>query len=418
MRTTLPVTVLLLALSLSAGPARADDASEAQLQFELGAEMYRQRRLTEALERFLASNRLVPNSNVAFNIAQVYALLDRPIDAYNWYEEHLSFQLDDATRRTALEARDRLARRVALIDVTTAPPGAEIFVDRVELGSVGRAPRRVALPPGQHTILLRLADHREGQVPVTVAQGEIVSVPVTLPALVGTVRIESFPPGAAVRLEGPGTDLGRTPFETTLPVGEARLTVTLPGHAEQSRTVVVRDGETARLSVRLAVEAATVASLTVSGAPEGAEVLVEGRPLGQVPLTRAGLPPGSIALEVRSPGRDPWGTRVLLEAGAATRVRVRLVGDEDRAAPGWRWLGLGGGGALFLAGTTVGLLAVSEHASFEQEPTRASYDRLGSLNVAADVLMLAGAVIAGTTLVLDLASGPALVSEGQVSLDR
>jgi len=416
--TTVFITCALLVLSIRPGPARADDASEAQLQFELGAELYRQRRLTEALERFLASNRLVPNPNVAFNVAQVYALLDRPIDAYNWYEEHLSFELDAATRATGLQARDRLARRVAVLDVSSTPPGADIFVDRPELGRVARSPRRVAVVPGPHTLLLRLAGHREGRVPVNVAQGEIVAVPVTLPPLVGTLRIETFPPGASVRLEGAPVELGRTPFETTLPVGPARLTAALPGHVEQSRTIEVRDGEITHLRLRLAVEASTVASLTVTGSPAGAQVMVDGRPLGVVPLTRAGLPPGPVALSVEAPGKDPWGAPLVLEAGAATRVRVRLVGEADRPWPGWRWLGYGAGGAMLVAGAVVGALALGEHRAFEQDPSRASYDRLGSMNLAADVLFLAGVVVAGTTLVLDLAAGPAASSHGQVSLDR
>jgi len=60
---------LAAAALLASTPALADDASEARLQYELGSELYKQKRFTEALERFIASNRLVPNPNVVFNIA-------------------------------------------------------------------------------------------------------------------------------------------------------------------------------------------------------------------------------------------------------------------------------------------------------------------------------------------------------------
>ena len=68
--------VLLVALTCvvgAVGVARADDvADEADLQFKLGAEAYQKGDYKGALEHFLASNRLVANRNVEFNIARTY----------------------------------------------------------------------------------------------------------------------------------------------------------------------------------------------------------------------------------------------------------------------------------------------------------------------------------------------------------
>ncbi len=71
------VAVLAAACALSlSGSARADDlADEADLRFQLGAEAYQQGNFKEALQHFLASNRLVPNKNVVFNIARAYEQL-------------------------------------------------------------------------------------------------------------------------------------------------------------------------------------------------------------------------------------------------------------------------------------------------------------------------------------------------------
>ena len=60
-------------LTIFVTTARADDlADEADLQFQLGAARYTQGDYQGALEHFLASNRLVPNRNVGFNIARCY----------------------------------------------------------------------------------------------------------------------------------------------------------------------------------------------------------------------------------------------------------------------------------------------------------------------------------------------------------
>ena len=104
--TTLRLSCLLtLAAFGLGGVAHADEASEAKLQYELGQEFYKQKRLPEAIDRFIASNRLVPNYNVVFNIASIYAAMAKAelkrrqsatadehfVEAYNWTETYLRF---------------------------------------------------------------------------------------------------------------------------------------------------------------------------------------------------------------------------------------------------------------------------------------------------------------------------------------
>ena len=62
-----------LQLALCTSAALADDvADEADAQFNLGAQEYQAGRHERALAHFLASNRLVDNKNVLFNIARCY----------------------------------------------------------------------------------------------------------------------------------------------------------------------------------------------------------------------------------------------------------------------------------------------------------------------------------------------------------
>ncbi|MGH7281861.1 MAG: hypothetical protein ACRELY_10085, partial [Polyangiaceae bacterium] len=69
-----------------ARPAFADDlADEAELQFQLGADRYKAGDFRGALEHFLASNRLVPNRNVIFNIARAYEQLHEMPNSYRYY---------------------------------------------------------------------------------------------------------------------------------------------------------------------------------------------------------------------------------------------------------------------------------------------------------------------------------------------
>src|SRR5678809_671487 len=80
---TAGVTCVLIA---TATMAHADGvADEADLQFTMGAESYTKGDFTSALQHFLASNRLVANRNVIFNIARAYEQLGLFPDAYRYY---------------------------------------------------------------------------------------------------------------------------------------------------------------------------------------------------------------------------------------------------------------------------------------------------------------------------------------------
>src|SRR5690242_20154607 len=95
-----PSVAPLAPLGSLASVARADGvADEAELQFQRGAEAYRKGDFTAALEHFLASNRLVRNRNVMFNIARAYEQLSRFADAYRYYVDALGGEEDAATRK-------------------------------------------------------------------------------------------------------------------------------------------------------------------------------------------------------------------------------------------------------------------------------------------------------------------------------
>ena len=411
---------LLVAATLVASPraARADAATEAQLQFELGSELYKQGRYPEAIERFIASYRQVPNSNVVLNVVQTFIFLKRFEDAYNWNETFLSIAATDAQRQAGNSRRGDLGKRVAVLDVTTTPADAELFIDRAELGSVGRAPRRVAVKAGDHRVIARAKDFDERTVSVSVKTAESKPVQIELPPLLGTVRIRSVPPGAIVRDDATGAELGKTPAELRLRPAAQRLVVELAGWVSQTRTVNVLRDRTSQLEVVLQRAATTVAVLSVLGNVPGASIVVDGRLLGRAPLSLDTLPPGQVLVAVNAPGRDAWQERVTLERGAATRVDFDLADPSTKTWSGWRWLGYGGGAALVTAGALVGLSALSARGEFDQRPSSEALDRVKTRNTTADILLGSGVVVLGGTLTWDLLRAPDPKSGGAVTMDR
>jgi outer membrane receptor for ferrienterochelin and colicins len=420
------VATLILTL-LSVTPAWADNASEARLQYELGSELYRQKRFTEALERFIASNRLVPNPNVVFNIANIYVLLGKReaardarrstewyVEAFNWTETLLAMATAKADKQDAAALRASILPRVAVVQVQSEPAGAEIFIDRESLGSVGRTPRDVATTAGDHPVIVKLSGHRPGTAQVTAKLGVVTSSRLVLERIVGVVQVTTLPAGARVQSFPGSLDVGTTPTSTRLPIGDARLTFTLPGYVSQTREIVVREGETTTVEVDLQRAADRAARLTVVGQPEGAIVRLGGRAVGKLPLTLSGLDPGRQSLEVAADSHDPWRGDLLLEAGGATRVDATLLRPQDRPWGGWKWLGYGAGTALLATGGVIGLQARSARDDFDAAPSSAGKDRVDRLNLTADVVLGTAVLTLATTAALHAVLGPRSRSRAQV----
>src|SRR5437899_3220698 len=96
---SLPLALFLCALVCSS--ARADSiADEADFRFRRAAAPYAQGKVDEALSEFLASNRLVKNRNVVFNIARCFEQLKLFNEAYRWYTELFAEDLPQADRRS------------------------------------------------------------------------------------------------------------------------------------------------------------------------------------------------------------------------------------------------------------------------------------------------------------------------------
>jgi len=322
---------------------------EAEAHFERGKTLYAGRQLTAAMEAFTASYRLVPTANVAFNIGQISELLERIEDAFNWYEVCLTFRAEDTLRR-AEERLEALAPRVAALAVTAQPPDALIAIDGVEQGAIVHPPRILAVTPGHHRLSARHAGSVAGETTVEARRGSVVSVALSLEPLPGTLTVESVPAGATVWLHPNMALLGTTPLSTQLPVGPARLSLRLDGHDAREVTTQIRSAAVTMLSLSL------------------------------VPRR---LPEHAVA-------KSDADRRV-----AADRSPTTGLGDL-------RWVGYGAGAALLVTGGVLGALALDKHDEVQMDPERRDKDELTRLNLAADLTIGTGLLLAAVTLTLDL----------------
>jgi outer membrane receptor protein involved in Fe transport len=324
----------LVAPSLAprASIARADGvADEAELQFQRGAEAYRKGDFTAALEHFLASNRLVRNRNVMFNIARAYEQLQRFADAYRYYVDALGGEEDPATRKTVEAAIARITPMVAVIAVTTKPAGATVYIGRKDLGSVGTTPSRLGLPAGTYTILVERPGYEPAQSkPLEIKVGTTTNVELPLVRVVGRVVIEGDT-GADVRVDDEsGKPACQSPCQLELAPGQHTLFFGRPGFATSPRVVSVVARE--RVVVRANLAPLTGAVLVAADEPN-ALIEIDGRAVGFAPTVVPGVPVGTRHVRVSLHGYQPVERDVVVEADKQVDLRdLVLVPIREIAA--------------------------------------------------------------------------------------
>ena len=276
--------VCLLAWTLALGAtriARADDlADEADLQFQLGAARYRDGDYLGALEHFLASNRLVPNRNVSFNIARSFEKLKQYPAAFRYYTQALDGETDSEAKARVETALELIKPNVAVLKIVTNPPGATVYIDRRDLGPRGTSPRLLGLAPGRYKVIVDLAGYMPAEasdIDAQLARETTVDLKLApkLEGLTGNLVVNADERGALVEVDG--RPRAFTPDIVNLPAGSHRVRILLKGFRTIEQTVEIKPNDETKLDLVLTqaeeVTAASRATETVEEAPSSVSIV-------------------------------------------------------------------------------------------------------------------------------------------------
>src|ERR1043165_8905910 len=170
-RATVRATCVCLALALATASPRAASAqdatseeaaveqrrSEAKSKYQAGVEAYERKRYKDAVDLFLAADRLAPSAPLSFNIARAYERLGDDSSALRWYRDYLrrnpAAPNAEEGQKTILKFAAALAKKgVQQVSISSTPTGATVSVDEQP---VGVTPWTGDLTPGKHHVLLR-----------------------------------------------------------------------------------------------------------------------------------------------------------------------------------------------------------------------------------------------------------------------
>lgn len=174
-------------------------------------------------------------------------------------------------------ARLRMAR--GGVHLETDPPGAMVV-----LGStMRRSPADFGeLPVGKSTARVMLSGYEPEQVTLEIQpEKQIRPAPLHLQRSHGTAQIASQPAGAMLEIRHGGgvVQSGTTPTTIPdLPTGEYQLVIKLDGR-ERTDTLEIKRGEVTVKNIEFAS-----GKITVTSEPPGAEILLDGKPVGAAPV--------------------------------------------------------------------------------------------------------------------------------------
>ena len=321
---------MLCAVVLVSEPGRADDlADEADFQFQLGAERYEQGDFKGALEHFLASNRLVRNRNVLFNIARTYEQLRRAPDAYRYYLLALEGETNPQARKRVDDALARITPSVAILKVETDPPGATIYLDRRDLGGRGETPRTLGLPEGKHKVIVerRGFEPAESEV-IELKLGQETKVQLKLKQILGTARLEGET-GAQVKVDDESSPVACT-VPCSLDVAPGRHTFFLikEGFQTTEITAEIPPNEVTPIRARMASQTGAV---VVSSDVRDALIAIDGKPVGFTPAV-LNVPVGPHTIQISQQGYRPFAQQIYVTTRRETKIDAQLFVVQEVTA--------------------------------------------------------------------------------------
>jgi outer membrane receptor protein involved in Fe transport len=318
---------IVLASAANAVDVRADDAAEADVQFEIATLRYRAGDWLGALEHFLASNRLSPNRRVTFNIARCYEQLDRRTEAYRAYDDALEGETDATQRATITATLARLAPTIALLDVVTDPPGATVYLQRKDLGSRGVSPRTLGVAAGPITVIAELPGYEPAtSSEVTAVVGQVTRVALKLNAILGSISIEGPDIGADVRIDERASETRcHVPCSVDVAPGRRTVIVSKPGFADEATVVDVKPKTKVVVEPKLAM---LTGSVIVSADFAESLIEVDGHAVGFTP-TVLQVPVGKHVVRVSRAGFRAVESPIVVNDATETKLAVRLADAQE-----------------------------------------------------------------------------------------
>jgi TonB family protein len=144
-------------------------------------------------------------------------------------------------------------------------------------------------------------------------------------ALLGTLHVETTPPGATLSIDGVAR--GATPLDVTeVPLGTHEVKLELKGYEPRTQSVELTEAASGgEVKVAMTRLSPVMGVADILSTPFGAAVALDGNPLGQTtPITELKIKVGTHRVEIAKDGFEPYSEALKVEAGKRARIDAQL----------------------------------------------------------------------------------------------
>jgi hypothetical protein len=215
---------------------------------------------------------------------------------------------------------------VGSLRVIASDTDVDVFVDGE---AKGKAPVDLKdVKAGQHLIEGRKPRFKSQEQTVRVAAGDVQLIRLKLDPAAddrphAILKIQSLVPDAEVFLDG--SSIGKAPIDRRdLDPGKHYIVVRKDGYAEYKREVDLVEN----VPLMFAAELRAIAGLKFLSNPRGAQVTIDGEPIGATPATRPEVPAGEHVVEFKLAGYFDSRQTIKVEGG-----RERIVSADLKLMP-------------------------------------------------------------------------------------
>lgn len=329
-----PLLALAICFSVTLAPARTahaqDKMQQARDHFNRGTAFFKQGRHEEALKELMQAYVLDPNPLLVYNIARVHEERGDLHNALKYFKNYLTISPKAKNRRAVKKKIRQLKKALknmpkqGFLSVKTDPPGATVKVNGRLMGQTPVTSARLAA--GRYKVEILLDRYQAYRADVVLQGGNSTNMNVLMVDLPSSVLITTTPPGAMATLLAPRRQpLGQCPCVVNLSSGRYKVRVEMQGHRAREFDFVKQPHEQLKVPVSL-VPDQTSGKLLVGANVPGAQVIIDGQPVGITPMAAPiDIRLGQVMVEVNAQGHRPWRQTAVVGPQGITQVQAMLV---------------------------------------------------------------------------------------------
>lgn len=339
----LPTTIPSVAQAQPAAKAKTvrDELSgPARDAWDRALELFAAGKYDGAEAEFSQAYQLSKNPRTLFNVAM--SIKAAPTPKYPKAVKILEQALAEGDGKLSTQERERilaeiklLADYVASLNIEVNEPGATITVDGENVGTSPLG-KPVQVSSGSRAVAVSKTGFQTFTQTVTVSKTAPANLSVKLESLVRTTVLEvevQGPVSATVRIDG--KEAGASPLKRKVEVKAEALVVEAeaPGYEKTSQSIIVKEGEPAKITLLLARQQQQ-GRLSIASATPGASILIDSQVVG-ADKWEGPVKTGYHTVQIKKQGYYPATYEVNVGANEERRVNATLNEDRNNSFVPW-----------------------------------------------------------------------------------